>query len=688
MIFLCPARLGGRVRVHVRPAGSGEKKLTGSKLAGRAIPVEALSKRIRRIGQFELDADSGELRRDGVKTRLAEQPLQILLLLLDHPGEVVTREDLRKRLWPGDTFVDFDMGLNRAVRKLRDALGDSADQPTYIETLPRRGYRLIAKTSDPAVVESTAETAEAPARPRRAWIWFGASAALAAVTLIAVVRFQTSAHQAIHSIAVLPFANLSGDRGQEYFADGMTEALITDLAQLRNVRVISRTSVMPYKGSRKSLPQIARDLNVDGVVEGGVLRSNGKVRVTAQLIHASTDIHLWARTYERNESNIVTLQRELAAAITAALQAELTPEGRARIQSASTVSPEAYELFLRGMTAAGKENTQGFSDAIAYFAKAVEKQPDFAVAYVEMARCYSEFTWSGAVAPLENMPRAKAAVLKALSLDPGLADAHAVMGQILYQYDWDWVRSEQELRRALDLNANDARAHRAYAALLRLTGRVKEAKAESARVRELDPLSARKPGNVVSAAMALRAAKNYDQAITEIRRALQMDPSLPRGHYQLGLTLVEAGKLDEGIAELETAVRLSKENLRFQASVGWAYALAGRKEDARKVLAELRTRSQREYVSPVAMALILVGLNETEPALQLLEQADQQRDFDLVNANTSSAFRPLRSEPRFRELMKRIGLPEASRPGLSDNRDHGSMRHTSPRPASRPLTVM
>jgi tetratricopeptide (TPR) repeat protein len=276
-----------------------------------------------------------------------------------------------------------------------------------------------------------------------------------------------------------------------------------------------------------------------------------------------------------------------------------------------------------------------------------------------MGRCYTEFTWSGAVAPREFMPKAKAAMVKALTLDPALAGAHAGMGRILYQYDWDWARSEQEFRRALDLNPNDARTHIAYAALLRLTGRVPEAKAEAARVRELDPLTGKKPGNLIGAASGLRSAGKYDQAIAEIRKALQMDPSLPRGHYQLGLTLVEAGKLDEGITELETAVRLSKENLRFQASVGWAYALAGRKDDARKVLADLRTRSHKEYVSPVAMALIHVGLLETDSALQLLQQAYEQRDFDLLLANTSPGFRPVRAEPRFRELMKRIGLPEA-----------------------------
>jgi TolB-like protein/DNA-binding winged helix-turn-helix (wHTH) protein/Flp pilus assembly protein TadD len=607
-----------------------------------------------RVGQFELDPQSGELRSDGLKTRLADQPLQILLFLLEHPDQVVTREDLHQRLWPADTFVDFDMGLNRAMKKLRDALGDSADHPTYIETLPRRGYRLIA----PINASSTPLVPSSIRQRTRLMMWIGAAAGVVALAVVGAARFRAPVPPPIRSIAVLPLANLSIDRGQEYFADGMTEALITDLAQLRDIRVISRTSVMPYKASKKSLPEIARDLNVDGIVEGGVLRSGGRVRVTAQLIHAATDHHLWARSYERDESNIVTLQRELAAAITEALRGELTPEARARIRTASPINPEAYELFLKGTAAAGKENTQGMTDAVAYFAKATEKQPDFAVAYVAMARCYSQFAWTGAVAPRDFMPKAKAAVVKALSLDPGLAEAHAEMGRILYQYDWDWPRSEQELRRALELNPNDAKAHDVYAALLLLTGRVEEARAETKRVRALDPLIVRNPA-AVAAAGGPGSNNRNGRAITRMRKALQKDPALARGHYQLGRELVEAGNLDEGIAELETAVRLTQKNRRFQAAVGWAYALAGREDDARKVLAELTSRSQQEYVSPVAIALIHVGLKETESALQWLEQAYQQRDFDLVFANKAAAFRPLQSEPRFRELMRRIGLPEA-----------------------------
>jgi tetratricopeptide (TPR) repeat protein len=276
-----------------------------------------------------------------------------------------------------------------------------------------------------------------------------------------------------------------------------------------------------------------------------------------------------------------------------------------------------------------------------------------------MARCYSQFAWNGAVAPHDFMPKAKAAVVKALALDPQLAQAHREMAQILYQYDWDWARSEREIRRALELNPHDARAHRVFGTLLRTIGRTKDAKAQSQRVHEVDPLFARTPAGLLGAGAGLRSTHEYEQAITEFRKALQLDPALSRGHFQLGLALTEMKRIEEGIDELRTAVRLSQKNLRFHAGLGWALALAGRDAEARQILADLKTRSEREYVSSVAVAMVHIGLKETEPALQFLEQAYEQRDFELVLLRKSAAFQPLKSQPRFRELMRKIGLPEA-----------------------------
>jgi len=619
------------------------------------LESSSISKRIVRVGDFDLDLQSGELRNNGETIRLADQPFQILRLLLARREEVITREDLRQQLWRADTFVDFDRGLNSAMKKLRDALGDSADQPTYIETLPRRGYRLIA----PVREEPSPTIATVSARPHVRWAWVLAILIVIALAGIALLRFRQTSRPQIRAIAVLPLANLSGDPSQEYFADGMTEALITDLAQLQEVRVISRTSVMPYKQSKQSLPEIARQLHVDGVVEGGVVRSGGRVRVTAQLIQAATDQHLWARSYERDLGDVVTLERELSSAISQAIHAQLTPGTRARMETAQRVNPDAYEFFLRGMSALGKESAQGVKDAIVYFEKAVAIQPDFAPGYALLARAYSQLAFGGAVAPRESMSRAKQAAMKAVALDPQLAQAHAELGLVYLRYDWNWTESEKEIRRALLLNPSDASTHNAYATLLRMTRRLPEAKAESERWHDLTPYVAKSAEGFLAWGSRYRTAGDYPKAIAEMRTGVQMDPSLPRGHFQLGWTLAEAGQLPDGISELEKSVQLSPTNLRFQARLAWAYALAGEVEKARAILADLKKHSAHAYVSPVAIAMVHIGLRENAAALDFLEQAYRERDFDLVTLMSGSSFKPLRSEPRFRELMRKIGLPEA-----------------------------
>jgi len=603
----------------------------------------SLSKLTLRVGGFDVDMQSGELCNDGEKIRVPDQPFQILRLLVERRGEVITRDELRQQLWPADTFVDFDRSLNSAMKKLRDALGDSADDPTFIETLPRLGYRLIAPVEQQ--------------QPRsRRWMWAAAAAVVViAIGIVAALRFSASTGPQIHAIAVLPLANLSGDANQEYFADGMTEALITDLAQLQEVRVISRTSVMPYKQSIQSLPEIDRQLNVDGVVEGGVVRSGGRVRVTVQLIRAATDQHLWAHGYERDLSDVVTLQRDLSSAISEAIHAQLAPSAHA----AQRVNPAAYDFFLRGTAALGKESAEGVKYAIAYFEKAVAIQPDFAPGYASLARAYSQLAYSGAVAPRESMSRAKQAALKAIDLDPQLAEGHTELGLVHFRYDWDWRASEQEIQRALLLNPNEASTHTAYATFLRIMHRPAEADAEVKRWHEVNPYIAKRAEGFIGSAARYRTAGDYPKAIAEMRTAVQMDPSLPRGHFQLGWTLAEAGQIPDGITELEKSIQLSPKNLRFQARLAWAYALAGEEEKARAILAELKKHSAHSYVSPVAIGLVHIGLHENQSALDFLEEAYRDRDFELISLTPGSTFKPLRLEPRFRELMRKIGLPEA-----------------------------
>lgn len=455
----------------------------------------------------------------------------------------------------------------------------------------------------------------------------------------------------IRSVTVLPLQNLTGDPTQEYFADGMTDALITQLAQMGDLRVISRTSVIQYKEARKSLPAIAQELNVDGIVEGAVVRSGPRVRITAQLIDARTDRHLWARSYERDLNDIVALQGEVVQAIAEAVVGRLTPQQRARLMSSRPINAEANELLFHGLLAASRDSYPGFSDAITYFEQAIAKQPDFAFAYAAMSRCYIVFSFVGPLSPQEFMPKAEAAARKALELDDMLPEAHAALGIILYRFHWDWSGAEKELRRALELNPNYG--HPELSEFLSASGRAEEALAEAQRAQELDPLSV---GSILGVAAAYRAVGQYDRAITEFRKALEKDPSRPRAHFQLGATYVEKGELDEGIAELETAVKLSQGNQRFLAYLGYADAVAGKKSEAQKILRELNTISHQQYVSPFGIALVDMGLGQKEAALAWLERAYEVHDYQLTGLVGDFRLNPLHSDPHFQDLVRRVGL--------------------------------
>jgi TolB-like protein/DNA-binding winged helix-turn-helix (wHTH) protein/Tfp pilus assembly protein PilF len=606
-----------------------------------------------RFGDSELDLQSGELRRKGVIIRLPEQPFRILLLLLERPGEVVTREELRNRLWAADTFVDFDTGLNSAMRKLREALGDSAEHPTFIETLPRRGYRLLA----PAVPIAALETPPDRQRPgffKHKWAWATALAVAMSIVVIAALRTEQKtavAQHRIESIAVLPLENLSGDPEQEHFADGMTDVLITGLAQVQALRVISRTSVMPYKKARKRLPEIARELNVDAIVEGTVVRSGARVRITAQLIHAATDQHLWAKSYERDMVDILSLQGELAQAIADAVEAKVSPQLRARLQSAPQLNPQASDEFYRGLVAANQQNADGYSKAIRHLQRAVTIQPGFALAHEAMARFQYQSAFFGPVPPREFMPQAEAAARRALKADPWLADGRITLANILYRYHRDWTSAEAEFRRALDLSPNDARAYRAYSVFLAARGRSEEAVAQREMARKVDPHDADQPLDERSGAPG-----DLDRAIAAWRKELARNPTI-RAYFQLGSALVMNGQLAEGI----TALRASKpeRHARYLAYLGYAFGASGDSTKARAILEELIARSRQGYVSSFAIAMVHMGLNERQAAIDRLERASQEHAFELSHLNLTPAFDSLRSDPRFRDLVERLGLPAA-----------------------------
>ena len=467
-----------------------------------------------RFGVFELDLRSGELRKHGSKIRLQAQPFQVLAMLLQHQGEVVSREELQKQLWPADTFVDFDHGLNKAINKIREALGDSAESPRFVETVARRGYRFLAevKAADAVAVqtleptsrfESAAKGADlavpvpelAPAaHPRRSAMW---STSVALVVMIfaalAVWAIYSPKHPSavIRSLAVLPLESLSNDASQDYFADGMTDELISDLGQISALRVISRTSVMTYKRARKPLPQIARELNVDAVVEGTVLRSGDRVRITAQLIEAASDKHLWSQSYEGDLRDTLALQNEVARAIAAQIQIKLNPQEQAALKNVKAVKPDAYESYLKGRYFWNKRTAESLKVALAYFNQAIDEDPNYAQAYSGLADTYALLgDWQYAVMTAkEALPNAKAAATKALQLDPALGEAHNSLAFVLDGFDWDLQSGGKEFQRAIELNPGYATAHHWYAWHLCLLGRYQEALAEMKRTESLDPLS-------------------------------------------------------------------------------------------------------------------------------------------------------------------------------------------------------
>ena len=623
-------------------------------------PSTATAKVVR-FGIFELDAESGELRRHGLKIRLPEQSFQILRLLIARPGEVVTREELRQQLWTPDTFVDFDVGMNSAIRKLREALDDSAENPRFVETLPRRGYRFIApmKPLRPNPVPgSVASGTIVSSQFRRPWIAGGFVVAVAVAGLFLIYERgwdrlgEGPGAAPIRSLAVLPFENLTGDTAQDYVGDGMTDALTTDLAQIAGLQVISRTSAMQYKGAKKPVPVIAKELNVDALVDGAITRSGQQFRITAQLIHGATDRHLWAQRYDGEMRDALSLQKQMAEAIAAAIGRPLAPTGGA--QRPRDINPAAYDAYLKGVSRGGQGSYEGFRTAVAYFEEAVAIQPDFAAAHAALAQAQLQFLFAGPHSPRETMPKAAAAARRALELDETLAQAHRTLGTILHHYFWDWEAGDKEFARARELSSSSAESNPAGAAALIRSGRFEDAIALTERARITDPLSFNAHMNV---ATAYRAAGQYDRAVTEIRRALELNSRHPRANFQLGVTFMFMGRVNDAVNELEATVKSGPANPRFQAYLGYAYAAAGRPLDARRILRELEARARQQYVSSFGIALIYDALGEKAPSLAALERAYQDRAVEFAQMTQYPRFKTVASDPRYEAVMRSIALP-------------------------------
>jgi TolB-like protein/DNA-binding winged helix-turn-helix (wHTH) protein/Flp pilus assembly protein TadD len=670
-----------------------------------AVPNASESAGIVRFGRFEVDFRAGELLKNGRKIRLQDQPLQVLAMLLERPGEVVRRDDLRLRLWPTDTFVDFDHGLNNAINRLREALNDSADAPRFIETLPRRGYRFIApvETSPAATpVASTyfspGQVPIAPPGPRvglhKLWVAAAAVAVLTSLLIGVNIRGWRDRLLAkprtapIQSIAVLPLENLTGDPSQDYFADGMTDALITDLAQIQALRVISRTSVVGYKGTRKTLPQIARELGVDAVVEGTVARSGDRVRIDAQLIQAETDEHLWANSYEGSLGQILALQNAVAEAISKQVRAKLTPRESERLASRPTVTPEAYELYLRGNYFLETRTREGMEKALHYYQQATEKDPSSALALSGLADTYSLLHGFGFLPENEAIPKGRAAAEKAVSLDGSSAEALTALAA----FTDDPAEEERLFRRAIEINPGYALTHHWYARFLSENNRYDEALAEIRRARSLDPLSVR---IVVNEGEILFLAAQRDKALEQFNLALDMDPNFPVTHWALGRSLFYARQYDSALSHLRKATELNTNEPGFHRWRAVVYEFLGRYQEAipefgrtdllngmdpveasaraaalRKALAtsgergywrkwialRMKDRKKSPHVYAYNIAYDYAHLGDNAKAVAWLETCLSEKSCAPIDVRTDPGLDGLRSDPRFQSALGRMSL--------------------------------
>ena len=631
------------------------------------------------FGGFRLIPGEKQLLRDGKPVPLTPKAFDTLLLLVENHGNLVSKEEFLQKLWP-DSFVE-EVALPHNISYLRKALSNGSDGPTLIETIPKRGYRFIGSVQvvndgGPEVdVSNTPEgetarpdkvipdhgrgpshSAAEPSSgkrlsPRIVW------AALLALVASGLTAFIVARHSAapadIRSIAVLPLANLSGDPEQEYFADGMTDELITDLARLGTVRVISRTSTSRYKLAQKSLPEIASELNVDAIVEGTVQSSSGRIHVTAQLVQAHPEKHLWAQSYDRPLGDAVVLQEELARAIAGAIHASITPQQQAQLGEKRNVSPQAYQLYLKGRYFWNRRTEEGLEKAIDYFQQSIAEDPDYAPAYSGLADCYNLLHFYGGVAPEELVPKARTAAQKALALDDRLAEAHTSLAYLTHRFDWDWVTAEKEYKRALELNPNYATAHHWYAEYLMVRGRFPEAQEQLQKAKELDPLSLE---ITIDAGLPFYFTRQYARAIEAYQQAVQMDPNFAPAHFALRDVYELQGRFDEAAKEFRKGVALSGGSDLTVDPVARALGEQGPQGYWQKRLDLALHGPKQLRPTPTQVANLYAALGDKKHALEWLGTAYASRDDELTWLAVEPWHDGLRSEPGFVELVHRVGL--------------------------------
>lgn len=608
-----------------------------------------------RFGPFEIDLHTCELRKRGVKLKLSGQAFKILAILLERPGELVTREELRERLWPADTFVDFEQGVNTSVKTLRQVIADSAGAPVYIETLPRRGYRFVSP-----VEYSAAPLAAAPQITPTPKSW--RSLLIASVLLFFVLlaigagslnrRFTSNASgPEIKSLAVIPFAG-PADREQEYFTDGMTESLITELGELSALRVTSQTSSMHYKGTHKALAEIAHELNVDAFVEGSVERSGNQVRIRAQLIRASTDTQIWAKTFDGDIRDIFTMQSQVTQAIANQIRVRTTLQEQSHLHSVRPVNPQALDAYLKGRYFWNKFTPDGVLKSVEYFNLSVQNDPNYAPAYAGLADAHIVFgNLFGR--PTQEFPKAREAAMKALDLDESLVEAHAAMAAIHLFFDWDLSAVQRELARAKELNPNFIRIYNLEAYCFEISGDVSGSIAVMKQGLQLDPLSLI---SGVDLGFAYSFAHRPDDAIMQFRKTLEIEPNFPMAHSGLGLAYEQEHDFAKAREEYRSALAQNPGSSFWLAMLARADARTGNKSAARKTLRELERRSQSEFVEPTFVAMINIGLGDKDAAFATLRKAIDERSPMLIWLNADPVYDDLHSDSRFTELLLRIGL--------------------------------
>jgi TolB-like protein/Tfp pilus assembly protein PilF len=569
-----------------------------------------------RFGSFELDLRAGELRKQGVKVKIQEQPVQILAMLLENPGQLVTREELRRRLWPSDTFVDFDHSLNKAINKLREALGDSADNPRFIETLARRGYRFL-------------------------------------VPLAVMPEDRSKRGEAIDSIAVFPLENESTNPDTEYLSVGIPGSIIHSLSQIPKLRVISWRSVLSGENQPSDPVTIGRKLGVRAVLIGKIWQRTNRLRLHVDLLDVSNGQEIWGDQYDRDLTEVFAVQDQISREVSLKLRLKMTGEDESRLTKRYTENIEAYQLYVRARSWCEKRSAEGFRRGTEYLTQAIQMDPNYALAHAELAQCISVPCYYGAVDPNVAYPKARDAALRALEIDPNLPEGHGVLATVVKNYDWNWLEAEREYKRAIELNPNYATAHYHYSYLLAELGRFEEAISEATEALSRDPLS-----GLLNAGLAfvLLLARKLDQCIEQAHTALEVDPNMTLSFWTLGTAYEQQGKYQEAVETYEKGIALGGALVISRALIARAQGKSGDRERAWGAIRELQELSKTRYVCDFGLAIIYEGLMEKDLAIKALERACENRETNLIQMKAWPHLDNLRDDPRFQEIERRVGL--------------------------------